>query len=78
MHLEPEAKNVQKNVNFQTSKQKNKKKYPDTSNTLSLFLDQFLETDLRPIYFSLTTQLESGVQTNTCSLSVITAMIIIY
>ena len=30
------------------------KKYPDTIHTLSLFLDEFLATDLRPIYCSLT------------------------
>ena len=29
-------------------------KYPDTTNTFSLFLVEFLETDLRPIYCSLT------------------------
>ena len=29
-------------------------KYPDTTNTFSLFLDEFLETDLWPIYCSLT------------------------
>ena len=29
-------------------------KYPDTSNTFSLFLDEFLEIGLRPIYCSLT------------------------
>ena len=29
-------------------------KDPDTTNTFSLFLDQFLETHLRPIYCSLT------------------------
>ena len=31
-------------------------KYPDTTNTFSLFLDEFLPNDLRPIYCSLTTQ----------------------
>ena len=36
------------------------KKYPDTTNTFSLFLDEFLETDLRPIYCSLTTGGKSG------------------
>ena len=30
------------------------KKYPDTTNTFSLFLDEFLETHLRPIYCTLT------------------------
>ena len=29
-------------------------KYPDTSSTFSLFLDEFLEIDLRPIYCGLT------------------------
>ena len=51
MHLEPESETRAKNVDFHTAK-----KYSDTSNTLSLFLDQFLETDLRPIYCSLTTE----------------------
>ena len=32
-------------------------KYADTTNTFSLFLDEFLETDLRPFYCSLTTDL---------------------
>ena len=31
-------------------------KYPDTTNTFSLFLDDFLWIDLRPIYCSLTTR----------------------
>ena len=43
MHLETEAKNEQKTLIF------TQLKYPDTSNTFSLFLDEFLETDLRPI-----------------------------
>ena len=51
MHLEPETEKRAKNVDFHTVEKKNM----DTSNTFSLFWDEFLETDLRPIYCSLTT-----------------------
>ena len=43
MRLEPDSEKRAKNVDFHTAK-----KYPDTSNTFSLFLDEFLKTDLRP------------------------------
>ena len=49
MHLVSESEKRAKNVDFHTAK-----KYLDTSNTFSLFLDEFIETDLRPIYCSLT------------------------
>ena len=49
IHLESESEKRAKNVDFHTDK-----KYPDTTNTFSLFLDQFLETDLRPIDCSAT------------------------
>ena len=41
MHLEPESEKRAKNVDFHTAK-----KYPDTTNNVSLFLDQFVETYL--------------------------------
>ena len=50
MHLESESEKRAKNVDLHTAK-----KYPDTTNIFSLFLDEFLETDLQPIYCSLTT-----------------------
>ena len=43
-----------KNMDFYTAK-----KYPDTTNTFSQFLDELLSTDLRPIYCSLTTETAS-------------------
>ena len=49
MHLESESEKRSKNIDLHTAK-----KYSDTVDTFSLFLDQFLETDLRPIYCSLT------------------------
>ena len=51
MHLESESEKRAKNVDLLTAK-----KYPDTTNTFSLFLDEFLETGIRPTYCSLTTQ----------------------
>ena len=48
MHLESESENRAKNVDFHTAKN------PDTSKTFSLFLDQFLYSNLRLIYFSVT------------------------
>ena len=50
MHLEHESEKRAKNVHFHTTK-----KYRDTIRTFSLFLDEFLYSDLRPIYCSLTT-----------------------
>ena len=46
MHLEPESEKRATNIDLHTAK----------NNTFSLFLDEFLETDLRPIYCSLTTE----------------------
>ena len=47
MHLEPGSEKRAKNVDFHTAK-----RYPDTTNTFSLFLEEFCQTDLRPIYCS--------------------------
>ena len=49
MQFESESEKRAKNVDLHVAK-----KYPDTTNTFSLFLHEFLETDLRPIYCSLT------------------------
>ena len=51
MHLESESEKRAKNVDLHTI-------YRDTTNTFSLFFDEFLETPLRPIYCSLTTAME--------------------
>ena len=52
MHLEPESEKLAKKpVDFHTAK-----KYPNTNNTFSLFLDEFLQIDLQLIYCSLTTK----------------------
>ena len=45
VHLEPESEKRSFSYN---------KKYPDTIHSFSLFLDEFLEIDRRPIYCSLT------------------------
>ena len=50
MHLEPESETRAKNVHFNTTK--NIQIQPIL---FSLFFNQLLETDLRPIYCSLTT-----------------------
>ena len=52
MHLEPESEKRSFSHNY---------RYPDTIHTFSLFLDEFLEIDLRPIYCGLTaTQKQSS------------------
>ena len=51
MHLESESEKRAKNVDLHTAKNI----HPYTLNTFSLFLDEFLETDLGPVYCSLTT-----------------------
>ena len=45
IHLESESEKRAKNVDFHTAK-----KYPDISKIFSLFLDEYLYIDLRPVY----------------------------
>ena len=54
MYLEPESEKRVKNVDFHTAKN------VQILATFSLFLDQFLQTDLRPIYYSRTTPRAGG------------------
>ena len=49
MHLESESEKRAKNIDLHSAKN------IYTSNTFSLFLDEFLETDFQPIYCSPTT-----------------------
>ena len=51
MHLEPESEKQVKNCWFS-----HYLKCPKTSTTVSLFLDEFLSRELKPVYCSLTTQ----------------------
>ena len=70
MYLEPESEKRAKNVYFHTAKKKKKSKY---NRHFFAILDEFLETDLRPIYCSLTCQLKKKkkqVQLSSWSLSV--------
>ena len=57
MHLESESEKRAKDVDLHTAK-----KYPDTTHTFSLSLDEFFETDIRPIYCSLTTAMRQSTE----------------
>ena len=54
MHLESQSEKRAKNVDLHTAK-----KYPDTTDTFSLFLDESIKSDLRPILLSFDLTVES-------------------